>query len=167
MKFKAILAALMSVFTFSASGLEIGGKLPNLKGKNQDGKEVVLKAAEGDQWMLIFTYPKAMTGGCTKQVCSVRDSFENLQGKKVTVFGMSTDDVASQKKFVDAHKLPYDLISDPKGELAAELGVPVKLGKFAARQAYLFKDGKLVWKDEKGATSTQGEEVLKAIEANK
>ena len=97
----------------------------------------------------------------------MRDAFENLQGKKVTVFGMSTDDVATQKKFVEANKLPYDLISDPKGELAKVLGIPVTLGKFTARQAYLFKDGKLVWKDEKGATATQGEDVLKAIEANK
>lgn len=63
MKLKALLAAVMSVFTFSASGLELGDKLPALKGKNQDGKEVLLKAAEGHQWLLIFTYPKALTGG--------------------------------------------------------------------------------------------------------
>ena len=31
----------------------------------------------------------------------------------------------------------------------------------------LFKDGKLVWKDEKGATGSQGASVLKAIEDNK
>lgn len=36
---------------------------PELKGKNQDGKEIALKAADGDQWMVIFTYPKALTGG--------------------------------------------------------------------------------------------------------
>lgn len=97
----------------------------------------------------------------------MRDAFENLQGEKVTVFGMSTDDVATQKKFLDAHKLPYDLISDPGGKLAKKLGIPVKMEKFAARRAYLFKDGKLVWKDEKGATATQGEDVLKAIKEAK
>jgi hypothetical protein len=36
---------------------------------------------------------------------------------------------------------------------------------FTARRALLFKDGKLVWRDDKGATSTQGAEVLKAIAA--
>lgn len=46
-----------------AAPLEIGGELPELKGKNQDGKEVVIKAADGHQWLLIFTYPKALTGG--------------------------------------------------------------------------------------------------------
>jgi len=93
----------------------------------------------------------------------VRDAFEELQGKKVTVFGLSTDKVAAQKKFQKKHKLPYDLISDPKGEVAKALGVPMKLQKFMARRAFLFKDGKLVWKDEKGATKTQGADVLKAM----
>jgi len=97
----------------------------------------------------------------------VRDAFEELKGKKVTVFGMSTDTVADQKKFHEANKLPYDLISDPGGKLAMKLGVPVKLGKFASRQAYLFKVGKLVWKDEKGATDSQGAEVLKAMKGVK
>ena len=81
----------------------------------------------------------------------------------MTVFGLSADQVATQKKFQQKHKLPYNLISDSKGELAKALGVPMKLGKFMARRAFLFKDGKLVWKDEKGATKTQGADVLKAM----
>ena len=63
MKLKALFTAIMSLFTMSVSALEIGDKLPELKGKNQDGKEVILKAAEGNQWVLIFTFPKALTGG--------------------------------------------------------------------------------------------------------
>ncbi len=86
---------------------------------------------------------------------------------KVTVFGMSTDDSATQKKFQEKNKLPYDLIADSGGELAAQLGIPVRAGRFTARRAMLFKDGKLVWKDDKGATATQGADVLKAIKANK
>ena len=45
-------------------------------------------------------------------------------------------------------------------------GVPSR-GKFASRQAYLFKDGKLAWKDEKASTTKQAEDVLKAIEQKK
>jgi peroxiredoxin Q/BCP len=95
----------------------------------------------------------------------VRDAFEELAGKKVTVFGMSTDKPETQKKFKDKNKLPYDLISDPGGEIAKALGISVRGGMFTARRALLFKDGKLVWRDDKGATSTQGAEVLKAIAA--
>ena len=97
----------------------------------------------------------------------MRDAFEELAGKKVTVFGMSTDKPETQKKFKDKNKLPYDLISDPGGEIARKLGIAVRGGMFTARRAMLFKDGMLVWRDDKGATSTQGADVLKAIAAAK
>jgi len=93
----------------------------------------------------------------------VRDAFEKLEEKKVTVFGVSTDKVATQKKFKEKNQLPYDLISDPKGEVAKVLGVSMKLGKFMDRRALLFKNGKLFWMDEKGATKTQGADVLKVM----
>ena len=93
----------------------------------------------------------------------MRDAFEELAGKKVTVFGMSTVKPETQKKFKDKNKLPYDLISDPGGEIAQKLGISVRGGMFTARRAMLFKDGKLVWRDDKGATATQGADVLKAI----
>ena len=95
----------------------------------------------------------------------MRDAFEELAGKKVTVFGMSTDKPETQKKFKDKNKLPYDLISDPGGQVAKALGISVRGGMFTARRALLFKGGKLVWRDDEGATSTQGAEVLKAIAA--
>lgn len=97
----------------------------------------------------------------------MRDAFEKLTKKKVTVFGVSGDDVETQKKFADSQKLPYQLISDSDGKVAKALGVPVKFGKFAARRAVLFKKGELVWQDTKGATKTQGDDVLKAIDMKK
>ncbi len=95
----------------------------------------------------------------------MRDAFEELKEKGVTVFGVSGDKVEAQKKFREKHQLPYDLLSDREGKIAKALGVPVKLGKFMGRRAFLFKNGELVWKDEKGATKTQGMEVLEALNA--
>ena len=62
-KLKVLFAALMSLFPFVSSGLEVGDAVPKLKGKNHLGKEVPLEASSGHQWLLIFTYPKALTGG--------------------------------------------------------------------------------------------------------
>ena len=73
--------------------------------------------------------------------------------------------MATQKKFQEKNKLPYDLISDSEGKLAKLMGVSLIMGKFTGRTAFLFKDGKLVWKDEEGATKTQGADVLKVIKA--
>ena len=44
-------------------GLELGAKFPELKVTNQHGKEIPLAAAEGNRWVFVFFYPKAMTGG--------------------------------------------------------------------------------------------------------
>lgn len=95
----------------------------------------------------------------------MRDAFEKLTENKVTVFGVSTDSVEKQNQFVEAQKLPYQLISDPKGEVAIKFGVPLIFGKkLSARRALLFKRGELVWQDTKGATKTQGQDALKAIQ---
>lgn len=96
----------------------------------------------------------------------MRDAFEQLQEKKVTVFGVSTDSVERQREFVDDSGLGYALIADRDGKIAKAVGVPLVFGgKFASRSAFLFRKGKLVWKDVKGATKTQGDDVLRAINA--
>ncbi len=97
-------------------------------------------------------------------MCSLRDANEKLQKKGVKIFGVSFDKVESQKKFAENQNLPYDLLADVEGNIIKAFGVP-SLGKFASRQAYLFKDGKLVWKDEKAGTAGQGEDLLRALEA--
>ena len=63
MKLKSIFAWLTSAFVLSAAPLKTGDDLPKLEGTNQNGKVVKLEAAEGHKWLLIFTYPKALTGG--------------------------------------------------------------------------------------------------------
>ena len=80
----------------------------------------------------------------------------------VKVFGVSFDTVAAQKKFAEAQNLPYDLLADVDGNVIKAFGVPYRV-KFASRQAYLFKDGKLIWKDEKASTAEQGQDLLAAL----
>ena len=96
-------------------------------------------------------------------MCSLRDVNEKLSEKGVRVYGVSFDTVASQKAFVEKQMLPFDLLADVKGSIIKAFGVP-HLGKFASRQAYLFKEGKLVWKQEKVSAGSQGEDLLRALE---
>jgi peroxiredoxin Q/BCP len=111
---------------------------------------------------LVYFYPKADTPGCTKQACSLRDSFAVLTEKKVQVFGASLDDAAAQKAFQQKYKLPFTLLADKGGKVADAFGVPHSMG-FAKRQAFLFKDGKLVWRDLSASTDQQAADVLKEI----
>ncbi len=153
-------------FSFGAKADELaeGAKLPAVTVNDQDGRAVAL-AAEGSQgWTLVYFYPKADTPGCTKQACSIRDSYATLTGKGIRVYGVSTDDEKAQKAFQEKYQLPFTLLADKDKRVLTAFGVPSTMG-FAKRQAYLFKDGVLVWRDLEAATSQQAAEVLAAIQA--
>ena len=110
----------------------------------------------------MYFYPKADTGGCTAQGCSLRDAYADLTAQGVKVVGVSTDAVAAQKAFREKNRFPFPLLADTDKKVTAAFGVPTTLG-FASRQAFLFKDGKLVWRDLKASTAQQAADVLAAL----
>ena len=151
--------------TASADPIAIGAALPTVTAQNQDGVAVNLAETGAKGYTLVYFYPKADTPGCTKQACSLRDSYATLTKKGVRIYGVSLDKVAAQKAFQEKYKLPFDLIADPDAKVVDAFGVPKTLG-FAKRQAYLFKDGKLVWSDTSASTDKQAEDVLKFLKDN-
>ena len=156
------LAVGISAASASAEPLAEGSALPVVTQKNQEGELVKLAAAGASGYLLVYFYPKADTPGCTKQACSLRDAYAALTAKGVKVFGVSTDSVKAQKAFKDKYQLPFDLLADDDAAVVSAFGVPKTLG-FAKRQAFLFKDGKLVWRDLSASTEQQAADVLKVL----
>ncbi len=148
----------------AGNALETGEAIPDVTGIDEHEKPVVLREAAAKGYTLVYFYPKANTGGCTAQACSLRDSWTELQQRGVRVFGVSTDSAAAQRGFQEKYHLPFELLADPEGKVIEAFGVPRMRG-FAARQAYLFKDGKLIWRDLKASTAKQAEDVLKVLDA--
>jgi peroxiredoxin Q/BCP len=145
-----------------AEPLAKGASIPQVTCTDHNGVEVNLgEATKG--WVMVYFYPKADTPGCTKQACSLRDAFAVLTEKKVTVYGVSLDDVAAQKAFAAKYKLPFALLADKEGKVADAFKVPHVAG-FAKRQAFLFNDGKLVWLDLSASTEKQAADLLEVIE---
>ncbi|HZC58874.1 MAG TPA: peroxiredoxin [Chthoniobacterales bacterium] len=140
--------------------LKIGDPIPAVTADDQNGKPVNLAEDGSTGYTLVYFYPKAMSPGCTAQACSLRDSYSELQSKGVRIFGVSLDTVEAQKKFVEEDHLPFALLSDRGQTITSAFGVPVKLNAFASRQAYLFKDGKLIWLDTHASTDKQAQDVL-------
>jgi thioredoxin-dependent peroxiredoxin len=144
--------------------LRIGDPVPQVTAEDQDGKPVNLAEAGGNGYFLIYFYPKAFTPGCTAQACSLRDAYDRLQNKGVKVVGVSLDTVHSQKRFQDKERLPFELLSDRDKKVTSAFGVPILVNGFAVRQAYLFKDGRLVWMDTKASTDKQAQDVLAVLD---
>jgi peroxiredoxin Q/BCP len=111
-----------------------------------DGQKVDLGKLKG-KYVVLYFYPKDDTPGCTKEACDIRDNWAKMQKAGVAVFGVSTQDNTSHKAFAEKYKLPFPLLPDDKGEIAAKYKVPVVNGN-ARRITYLIgKDGKIkhVW----------------------
>lgn len=158
-----MLLFLCSLTVACSDPIEVGAKAPAVSALDQDGKTANLADAYKEGAVLVFFYPKANTPGCTAQACSLRDAYETLTEKGVRIFGVSTDGVEKQKAFQKEHKLPFTLLADTEGKVCEGFGVP-RRATFAARQAFLVKDGNIVWRDLSASTADQAKDVLKALE---
>lgn len=160
---KKILGWAMSLqAAISGAALEVGSPAPQVTGLTDEGKTLELKSVYEKGVTLVYFYPKADTPGCTKQACSLRDAYQELQSRGVQILGVSTDSVSDQKKFKEKFNLPFTLIADEKKEWAKAFGVPVTAG-FASRQAFLMKAGKVVWLDRAASTAEQANDILKIL----
>lgn len=141
---------------------------PDIEGVDQEGKTV--KFAElykSNPYVVVYFYPKADTPGCTKQGCSLRDGHADLTKKGVKVIGVSADTVDAQKKFSDKFTFPFTLIADKEGKVIDAFKVVKKPNGMASREAFIIKDGKVIWHDPQASTDKQSEDVLKVIEGLK
>jgi peroxiredoxin Q/BCP len=143
--------------------LNIGDPIPAVTAEDQDGNLVNLGEVGTSGYTLVYFYPKAMTPGCTAQACSLRDAYAELQSKGVRIYGVSLDTLDSQKKFREKEHLPFVLLSDREKKVTSAFGVPLIMNSLATRQAYLFKDGKLVWMDTHASTDKQARDVLDVL----
>jgi peroxiredoxin Q/BCP len=111
---KPLLAVLLG-----ATSLEVGDKAPDFTLPDTEGNTVSLSALLRNGPVILAFYPKAFTPGCTKQNKNFRDRFAEVQAKGAQVVGISTDSVETQRKFKAEHGLPYTLLSDQGGKVAA------------------------------------------------
>lgn len=102
--------------------LQIGDKIPDILGKDQNGKEIKAIDYTGKKLVLYF-YPKDNTPGCTAEACSLRDNFSALQKAGYEILGVSVDNEKSHQKFIEKQQLPFSLIADTDKKLVNKFGV--------------------------------------------
>ena len=151
------------MMAMSTKESKIGLPAPDVTAIDQDSVEVNFSEIYKTGLVLVYFYPKADTPGCTAQACSLRDAFADLQQDGLTIFGVSSDGAESQKKFKDKYNLPFRLIADKDKKVIKAFDVPSMMG-FAKRQAFLIKDGTIIWHDGSASTDKQAEDVQKQIE---
>lgn len=82
---------------------------------------LALSGLRGKNVILAF-YPADWSGGCTKEVCTLRDTFAELAKLNATVLGVSGDYVFSHHEWAKFHKLQFPLLSDHDHKIARLYG---------------------------------------------
>lgn len=117
--------------------LAIGKKAPEFKLQGTSAKTYSLSEDFEGKSLILYFYPKDFTPGCTAEACEFRDQFEAFRDLDIPVLGISRDDVVTHEKFKKAHKLPFDLLSDPDGKVCKSYDALIPLIKMPKRITYL------------------------------
>ena len=101
--------------------MKVGDKIPEVLGVDQNGREIKASDFKGRK-IILYSYPKANTSGCTAEACSLQAHKAELEAAGFSIIGVSKDKQETQKKFADAYNLEFPLIADTQTSLLQELG---------------------------------------------
>ncbi len=176
--FASLIFAFFLTLSGFSQGLKIGDKAPEFKTLADNGSVWNVADYLGKKNIVVYFYPAAMTGGCTKQACTYRDFKTGIASADAVVVGVSGDSVEGLKLFKKANNLNFALLSDESGIIAKKFGVPIRdggtvtkeiggksfdlvRGVTASRWTFIIdKKGKIVYKNEAVNAGSDPEEVL-------
>ena len=177
-----LMPLLLLVSAVSAfAGLEVGSKVNAFAANDDTGTLWQLSEHLGKKNIVVYFYPAAMTGGCTKQACAYRDQSAALNGVDAVVVGVSGDSVNNLKLFKQANDLNFTLLSDANGSIASQFGVATRDGGSIEREVagimhtltrgittmrwtfIIGKDGSIVYKNDKVKATEDTSTVIAEI----
>src|SRR6266498_3198105 len=129
------------------------------------GAEWRLADHRGKVVVLLF-YPGDETPVCTRQMCSVRDRWEDYTATGAEVVGISTNTVESHKSFAEHHELPLRLLADIDAKVARSYGAQSIIPGKVARSVFVIDpNGIIRYRDVRplGLFRPKDDDIIKAI----
>ncbi|CAO2658721.1 Nn.00g064440.m01.CDS01 [Neocucurbitaria sp. VM-36] len=139
-----------------------GGEVETNDGKKTTFAKLVEESKGG---VVLFTYPKASTPGCTTQVCLFRDSYTPLTATGYSIYGLSNDSPKANTTFKTKQNLPYTLLCDPAQTLISAIGLK-KAPKGTTRGVFVVDKSGKVLASEPGGPAATVEVVRKLVGGN-
>jgi peroxiredoxin Q/BCP len=102
--------------------MNIGDQVNDFELQDETGTHRTLGSLLANGPVVLFFYPIASSGGCTREACHFRDLAADFEAVGAQPVGISSDGVAAQRAFATAHTLGYPLLSDTGNKVAKELG---------------------------------------------
>ena len=145
--------------------LNEGQLAPDFTLFDQDGTPHTLSLYKGKK-VVIYFYPKDDTPGCTKEACSIRDSYDDFTNQDIEVFGISYDNSETHQQFIQKYKLPFNLLSD-SDKLVSQL-YGTKGAFFPVRKTFLIDEyGKIVKIYDQVSVLDHGNDILRDFNTEK
>jgi peroxiredoxin Q/BCP len=146
--------------------LKVGDTAPDFSLPGSDGKTYSLADFKGKQAVVIAWFPKAFTGGCTKECKSIHANADALKKLHIAYFTASVDTPEQNKKFAESLALDYPILSDPDRKVAKEYGVVHEGRNVAERWTfYIDKEGiiKAIDKGVQQRTEQAGQDIADKV----
>lgn len=119
------------------SDLREGDLAPAFQLPDEAGTVHSLKQLISSGPLVMFFYPKDETAVCTKEACGFRDDYSEFVSSGAEIVGISRDDARSHASFRARHNLPFPLLCDDGGRVAALYGVKKMLGVMPGRTTFV------------------------------
>lgn len=125
--------------------LKVGDMAPDFTLPSTTGQPVKLSDFKGKKNVVLAFYPAAFTGGCTKEMQGYQLNLEKFEGTDAQVFGISTDNTPSQRRFAEDLKVTFPMLSDfAKREVSKQYGVLMPERGIANRATFVVdKEGRI------------------------
>ena len=177
----ALFVLTISSFAQNTNELNVGDTISEFSTLDENGA-IWESAKVSSGFLVVYFYPAAMTGGCTKQACAYRDDKASFDKLGVTVVGVSGDEVPNLKHFKDSYQLNFPLLSDNEGNISRIFGIPTGKGGSITREIegenyvlvrgittprwtfVLDKDRKIIYKNAEVDAVEDAENVKKSIQ---
>lgn len=121
--FILLAAVVVAIFAQVETPLAVGDKAPDFVLSLATKDTIVhrgfsLASRIGKNVIVLAFYPANWSGGCTKEMCTLRDNFSDLATLGAEVYGISGDYVYSHKEWAKSLDLQFALLSDHSHEVA-------------------------------------------------
>jgi len=108
--------------------VKVGDRFPVGELIASDGQRLDLEALSGPA--VVYFYPADGTPTCTLQAVEFNRALGEFRAAGVALVGVSVDDDESHRCFARDEALEFPLVSDPRGELTAKLGLTQDYGEY-------------------------------------
>ena len=147
-------ALLVVSMAAAETAVNVGDAAPDFTLPSTHGGEVKLSDFQGKKNVVLAFYPAAFTGGCTKEMQGYQFNLDKFEGSDTVVFGMSTDNTPSQRKFSEELGVAFAMLSDFKTrEVSKAYGVLNEERGVANRATFVIDKAGKIQHVEEGASA--------------